>query len=52
MVLNALDVQLGDEAQFDARYGLFGDSANLDAIGAWFCAEHTTGSKNHFGHTR
>jgi hypothetical protein len=36
---------LGDEAQVDARFGLFGDSANLDA-------ERTTGSKVHFGHTR
>jgi hypothetical protein len=25
-------VLLGDEAQVDARFGLFGDSANLDAI--------------------
>ena len=24
-------VHLGDEAQLDARFGLFGDSANLDA---------------------
>jgi hypothetical protein len=24
-------VLLGDEAQMDARFGLFGDSANLDA---------------------
>jgi hypothetical protein len=24
-------VLLGDEAQVDARFGLFGDSANLDA---------------------
>jgi hypothetical protein len=24
-------VLLGDEAQVDTRYGLFGDSANLDA---------------------
>ena len=24
-------VPLGDEAQVDARFGLFGDSANLDA---------------------
>jgi hypothetical protein len=25
-------VLLGDEAQVEARFGLFGDSANLDAI--------------------
>jgi hypothetical protein len=25
-------VLLGDEAQVDARFGVFGDSANLDAI--------------------
>jgi hypothetical protein len=24
-------ILLGDEAQVDARFGLFGDSANLDA---------------------
>jgi hypothetical protein len=28
-------VFLGDEAQVDARFGLFGDSANLD-VGARF----------------
>jgi hypothetical protein len=36
-------VHLGDEAQVEARFGLFEDSANLDRCTA--CAESTTGSK-------
>ena len=31
-VINALMVLLGDEAQVEAPFSLFGDSANLDAI--------------------
>ena len=31
IVFNALMVLLGDEAQVEARFGPFGDSANLDA---------------------
>jgi hypothetical protein len=31
IVLDAPKVLLGDEAQVEARYGLFGDSANLFA---------------------
>jgi hypothetical protein len=32
IILDAPDsTPLGDEAQVDARFGLFGDSANLDA---------------------
>ena len=31
IVLDALDGTLGDEAQVEARFGLFGDSDNLDA---------------------
>ena len=38
-------VLLGDETQLEARFGSFGVSANLDKIGAWFCAERTIGSK-------
>ena len=30
-ILNAPMVLLGDEAQVEARFGLFGESANLDA---------------------
>jgi hypothetical protein len=30
IILDASDVVLGDEAQLDARFSLFGDSANLD----------------------
>jgi len=29
-------VLLGEEAQVEAQFGLFGDSANLCKIGAWF----------------
>jgi hypothetical protein len=39
-------VLLDDEAQVIARFGLFGDSANLNArLVHGFCTEHTTGSK-------
>jgi hypothetical protein len=31
IVLDALDRILGDEAQVEARFGLFGDSVTLDA---------------------
>ena len=31
IVLDAPDGTSGDEAQVEARFGLFGDSANLDA---------------------
>ena len=31
IILDAPDVILGGEAQVEARLGLFGDSANLDA---------------------
>jgi hypothetical protein len=34
-------VLLGDEAQLDARFGLFGDSVNLDRC--MVCAKCTTG---------
>ena len=34
---------LGDEAQVEARFGLFGDSANLDARQVLVCAEWTIG---------
>jgi hypothetical protein len=39
-------VLLGDEAQVIARFGPFGDSANLDArLVDGFCVEHTIVSK-------
>jgi hypothetical protein len=38
-------VLLGDEAQAEARFGLFGGSANLDAIWVHGLCQHTIGSK-------
>ena len=38
-------VLLGDEAEVEAHFGLFGDSANLDADGCMVCAERTIGSE-------
>ena len=38
-------VLLGDEAQLEARFGLFGDCANLDARLVPGCAECTIGSE-------
>ena len=38
-------VPLGDEAQVEARFGLFGDSANLDIDTCTVYAEHIIGSK-------
>ena len=37
-------VLLGDEAEVVAHFGLFGDSANLDADRCMICAERTIGS--------
>ena len=37
-------VVLGDEAEFEAHFGLFGDSANLDADRCMVCSERTIGS--------
>jgi hypothetical protein len=31
IIFDACKILLGDEAQVEARFGLFGDSANLDA---------------------
>ena len=36
-------VLLGDEAQVEAHFGPFGDSANLDVDRCMVCAEHTIG---------
>ena len=38
-------VLLGDEAHVEAHFGLFGDSANLDADRCMVCAERTIGSE-------
>jgi hypothetical protein len=38
-------VLLGDEAQVDPRFGLFGDRANLDARWMHGFAERTIGSE-------
>jgi hypothetical protein len=38
-------VLLGDKAQVEACFGLFGDSANLDARWCPVCTEHTIGSE-------
>ena len=38
-------VHLGDEAQVEAHFGPFGDSANLDARSCTVCAECTIGSE-------
>jgi hypothetical protein len=40
-----LIVPQGDEAQGEAHFGLFGDSANLDANRCTICVELTKGSK-------
>ena len=36
---------LGDEAHVEARFGPFGDSANLDIDRCTVCTEHTIGSE-------
>jgi hypothetical protein len=38
-------VLLGDEARVDARFGPFGDSANLTQDRCTVCVERTAGSK-------
>jgi hypothetical protein len=35
----------GDDAQVDAHFGLYGDSANLDEDRCMICAKSTTGSE-------
>ena len=44
-------VLLGDEAQLEARFGLFGDSANLDARLVHGLRRTYHRLKNRFGHT-
>jgi hypothetical protein len=43
-------VLLGEEAQVDALFGLFGDSANLDARSARFVPNVTYGQKSFWTH--
>ena len=38
-------VLLGDEAEVEAHFGPFGDSANLDVDRCMVCAERTIGSE-------
>jgi hypothetical protein len=38
-------VLIGDEAQVEARFGPFRDSANLEADTCMICGEHTIGPK-------
>ena len=45
-------VHLSDEAQLEARFGPFGDSANLDARSAHGLRRTYHKPKNHFGPTR
>jgi hypothetical protein len=45
IVLDTPMVLLGDEAQVEAHFCPFGDSANIDKDGCTVCAERTIGSK-------
>ena len=45
-------VLLGDEAQVEARFGMFGDSANLDASLLHGLCRTYHSLKSHFGRTR
>jgi hypothetical protein len=43
-------VHLGDEAQVEPRFGLFGDSAKLEEHRCMVCAERTTARKSFWSH--
>jgi hypothetical protein len=45
-------VLLGDKAQVEACFGLFGDSVTSSQDMCTVCAERTIGLENHFGHTQ
>ena len=45
-------VLLGDEAQLEARFGSFGDSANLEARWVHGLRQTYHRLQNHFGRTR
>ena len=51
IVLDAPMVPLGDEAQVEARFGLFGDGANLDARQVHRLGQTYHMIGNHFGWT-
>ena len=44
-------ILLGDEAQLEARFGLFGDSANLDARSVHGLRQTYHSLRNHLGRT-
>ena len=50
-VLDAPMVLLGDEAQVQARFGLFRDSTSLIQDRCTVCVERIISSENHFGRT-
>jgi hypothetical protein len=52
IVLDDPMVLLGDEAQVEAHFSLFGDSANLDARQVNILCETYHRLSNRFGHTR
>ena len=52
IVLDAPDVLLGDEAQLEARFGPFGDSANLDARSVHGLRRTYHRLRKHFGCTQ
>jgi hypothetical protein len=52
IILGASEVLLGDEAQVDARFGLFGDSAILDARLVQGFRRMYHRLRNHFGCSR
>ena len=45
-------VLLGDEAQLESHFGLFGDSANLDARSVHGLRRTYQRLRNHFGRTQ
>ena len=45
-------VLLGDDAQLEARFGLFGDSANLDARSVYGFRRMYHRLESHLGRTR
>jgi hypothetical protein len=52
IILDAPMVLLRDEAQVDARFGLFGDSANLDARLVHYLCQTYHRLRNRFGRFR
>ena len=52
IILDTMIVLLHVEAQVDARFGLFGDSANLDARSVHDLRRMYHRLRNHFGCTR